>query len=166
MLGWGEHSTHCVPATASLSLCAAVLLLHITRLQLISTLLPLSSQNQPRAAQILVILDGIILIWKFYLALLKPGPDKLNEICIERVKKYFPSHVLIIHPSLKFDPILGSEADNSKLGLICFACEHNFLVLVLRTLGCRLDQWERVLGVTCRGRTNHRPEPRNTLHSV
>ena len=163
MLGWGEHSTYCVPATASLSLCAAVLLLHITRLQLISTLLPLSSQNQPRAAQIPSILVGIIDM--DVITLLKPG--KLNEICIERVKKYFPSHVLIIHPSLKFDPILGSEADNSKLGLICFACEHNFLVLVLRTLGCRLDQWERVLGVTWLGRTNHRPEPRNTLlHSV
>ena len=146
MLGWGEHSTYCVPATASLSLCAAVLLLHITRLQLISTLLPLSSQNQPRAAQIHTILVGIIDM--DVITLLKPGLDKLNEICIERVKEYFPSHVLIIHPSLKFDPILGSEADNSKLGLICFACEHNFLVLVLRTLGCRLDQWERVLGVT------------------
>ena len=146
MLGWGEHSTHCVQATASLSLCAAVLLLHITRLQLISTLLPLSSQNQPRAAQIHTILVGIIDM--DVITLLKPGLCKLNEICIERVKKYFPSHVLIIHPSLKFDPILGSEADNSKLGLICFACEHNFLVLVLRTLGCRLDQWERVLGVT------------------
>ena len=144
MLGWGEHSSYCVPATASLSLCAAVLLLHITRLQLISTLLPLSSQDQPRAAQIPMILVGIFDM--DVITLSKPG--KLNKICIERVKKYFPSHVLIIHPSLKFDPILGSEADNSKLGLICFACEHNFLVLVLRTLGCPLDQWERVLGIT------------------
>ena len=155
-----------------MSLCAAVRPVRrarITRPQLISTLLPLFSQDQPRAAQIPTILYLMeILIWMDVLTLLKPGPDiKLNEMywMCEGIFP-IPCDVLIIYPSLKFDPILGSEADNSKLGLICFACEHNFLVLVLRTLGCRLDQWEREPGVTWRGRTNHRPEPRNTLHSV
>ena len=49
--------------------------------QLISTLLPLFSQDQPRAAQIPTILYLMeILIWMDVLTLLKPGPVKLNEM--------------------------------------------------------------------------------------
>lgn len=67
-----------------MSLCAAVRPVRrapITRLQLISTLLPLFSQDQPRAAQIPTILYLMeILIWMDVLTLLKPGPVKLNEM--------------------------------------------------------------------------------------